>query len=102
VSGEGPASRAGVSGPAAHPAARTDLVLRPMGAEWVLYDPETRDLHLLNTSAALTWSLLDGARSIEGIVEEIRDQMRDAPPADAVRGDVEAAVDLFRSAGLLR
>ena len=72
-----------------------------MGEEWVLYDPETRDLHVLNTSAALAWSLLDGERSIEEVVREIGSEMRDAPGAAELHADVEAAVERFRAAGLL-
>lgn len=83
------------------PAARADIVLRPMGPEWVLYDPDTRDLHVLNTSAALTWSLLDGERSLDQVALEVAADMQDAPGPEELRVDVAAAVERFRAAGLL-
>jgi len=72
-----------------------------MGKEWVLYDPDTRGLHVLNVAAALAWSLLDGERTVESIAEEIRADMQDPPDLEVVRGDVEAAVAEFSRAGLL-
>jgi hypothetical protein len=83
------------------PRARPDVILRPMGAEWILYDPETRDLHVLNVSAALVWSHLDGVRTLEQVAEAVAEEVSDAPDLDRVRRDVLDAVETFRESGLL-
>ncbi len=83
------------------PAARSDVLLRPMGAEWVLYDPDSRRIHVLNLSAALTWSALDGERTLEAVAEEICTEMAEVPDQERVLDDVRAAVERFREEGLL-
>jgi hypothetical protein len=72
-----------------------------MGAEWILYDPETRDVHVLNVSAALVWSLLDGTRSLGEVAEMVAEEVAGEPDPDTVLGDVRDAVDTFRESGLL-
>ncbi len=83
------------------PKARGDVLLRPMGKEWVLYDPKTRQVHILNVSAALTWSALDGTTPVEAIADEVASEMREAPAVEVVLADVRAAVARFREEGLL-
>ncbi|MDT8370299.1 MAG: PqqD family protein [Longimicrobiales bacterium] len=83
------------------PRARADVVLRPVGRDWVLYDPRTRDLHLLNITAALTWDLLDGTLTEAEIVGQIRELVREAPPAPVVEEDVRGAIRDFDQKGLL-
>lgn len=83
------------------PCARPDVILRPMGVEWILYDPETRDLHVLNVSAALVWSHLDGVQTLERVAQAVAEEVSDAPDLDRVRRDVLDAVETFRESGLL-
>ncbi len=83
------------------PRTRSRLILRPMGEEWVLYDPETRDLHALNVAAALTWSLLDGERTLEEVAAVVHREMQQAPDLDVVADHVRDTVASFVDAGLL-
>ena len=72
-----------------------------MGAEWVLYDPESRDLHVLNLSGALIWSLLDGERTLDEVAEMVVEEVADDPEPAQVLVDGHAAVASFRASGLL-
>ena len=83
------------------PRARGDVVFRPLVREWVLYDPETRLLHVLNPTAALVWSLCDGAHDVDAIAGEMRDVIGEPPDMDTLRVDVVGALQSFEEKGLL-
>lgn len=83
------------------PVARSDLVFRELADEWVLFDPEGRRLHVMNLTAALVWTHLDGERSLPEIVDAVRGAFGDPPPEDAVEADVREALETFASKGLL-
>jgi len=83
------------------PRARDDAVFRSLGPEWVIYDPRTRLLHVLNTTAALVWSFCDGSRSPEEIARELTDVLSDLPSESLVVDEVRGVLDAFRNEGLL-
>ena len=68
-----------------------------MGEDWLLFDPVSQEVHVLNLSAALVWSSCTGEMDLDGIVQDVGDAF------DGV--DVEAhvieIVDRFDGAGLL-
>lgn len=78
------------------PRARPDLVFRRVGEDWVVFDPRTQDIHVLNLAAALVWSFCTG----EHPVAEIEARVADAWDGVADPG-VRDALDRFRGAGLL-
>lgn len=84
------------------PRARDDLVFRELSSEWVLYDPTTRQLHVLNVTAALVWSFCDGDHDVERMVGAVRETLTGAPPPERVRTDVQDALAVFAREGLLR
>ncbi len=84
-----------------HPRAREDAVFRSLGREWVIYDPRTRLLHVLNTTAALVWSFCDGTRSPEEIAHELTGVLTDLPSENLVVDQVREALNGFREQGLL-
>lgn len=83
------------------PRARDDLVFRPLGREWVLYDPESGKLHLLNAAAAVVWGLLDGEHDTDALARALAETLSDPPDRDAVVADVEEALRTFEEEGLL-
>ena len=87
--------------PSSHPCVRDDAVFRSLGPEWVVYDPQTQLLHLLNVTAALVWTACDGSRSLDDIAREVGEVLAEAPSEDQVFEDVGAAIEEFRSHGLL-
>jgi PqqD family protein of HPr-rel-A system len=72
-----------------------------MGEEWVLYDPRTRKLHVLNLTAALVWGLLDGEVSREDVVRELRDTLREVPDDRVLEAEVARVLADFDARGLL-
>lgn len=83
------------------PSGREDVVFRSLAHEWVLYDPETSQLHVLNATAAMVWGLCDGATTRAQMVSEIRESLAGAPDAATVRKDVDEILGRFASEGLL-
>lgn len=83
------------------PRGREDVVFRAVDGDWVLYDPRSRDLHVLNVTAAAVWSCCDGSMEAEGIARELAETLEGAPDLDRVRADVERTLDRFRADGLL-
>ncbi len=84
-----------------HPTVRDDLVFRSLGAEWVVYDPRTQNLHVLNTTAAIVWTACDGSKSIEDIAREVGEVLVDAPSHEVVCSEVREAIEGFRREQLL-
>ena len=83
------------------PKAREDVVFRPLAKEWVLYDPQTQLLHVLNPTAAMVWSCCDGSGSIEDIASELSETLSEAPARDQIVADVRQALAKFSDEGLL-
>ncbi len=78
------------------------MVFRALGTEWVLYDPDTQKLHVLNLTAALVWSHCDGAHTVDALVRAVAEAFPSAPPQDQVEADVREALAAFSREALLR
>jgi PqqD family protein of HPr-rel-A system len=83
------------------PAAREDVVFRQLDDEWVLYDPSANKLHVLNLTAALVWTHLNGKTASPDIAEAIREAFESSDDPGDVVADVENALSRFRAEGLL-
>lgn len=83
------------------PRARGDVVFRSVGSDWVLYDPRTQDLHVLNATAAAVWACCDGTLGPDAIAREVSAHLPEAPTLDAVLRDVTDVLDRFHADGLL-
>ena len=84
------------------PHSREDVVFRALVDEWVLFDPMTHNLHVLNHTAALIWNLCDGESDEAGLVVALQDLMEDAPDAETLGAHVRETVATFEREGLLR
>ena len=83
------------------PTARSDVVLRRVGSEWVLYDAAKERAHVLNLTAAVIWTYCDGTFPPTDIAEAIS---REVPGLDAaqIRDDIRDVLRRFADEGLLR
>ena len=70
-----------------HPRLRTDLILREVEDELLLYDPDNGETLLLNPTAAAIAELCDGQLGPDAITDEILAAIE--VERDAVRGDVD-------------
>jgi hypothetical protein len=82
------------------PRKRASVVLRELGAESMLYDPQGDKVVRLNPTARRIWDLCDGARDIPAIAAALQSEFAVGAGADVGR-DVARAVAGFAAAGLL-
>ena len=83
------------------PKSRSDVIFRPLDDSWVLFDPRAEQLHVLNLSAALVWSYMDGETSPAVIAEAVGSAFDPPQAAEQVLPDVLAMLDRFQEASLL-
>ena len=86
---------------AVRPRVQDDAVFRSLGTEWVVYDPRTQLLHVLNTTAALVWSACDGSRSVQDIARELTEVLTETPSEELLTEEVCDVIEGFRGQGLL-
>ena len=82
------------------PSKREDVVFRKIGDETVLYNTETRLVHILNSTAERVWQLCDGRHDIAQIEEGLGQEfiIEDEVP---VRKDIESILTEFKKSKLL-
>ncbi|HSZ83875.1 MAG TPA: HPr-rel-A system PqqD family peptide chaperone [Polyangia bacterium] len=76
------------------------LPYQRMDEEAIVVDPRTRQVHLLNETAARIWELLATASSVDDLVATLADEYEGASP-DALRAEVETFVSELGGKGLL-
>lgn len=77
-----------------------DLPFNRLEEQILVVVARTREVHLLNESAARIWELLEAPATVEGLMEALREEY-DLDPAAAEK-EVEAAVAEMMGKGLLR
>jgi hypothetical protein len=75
------------------------LPFQRMDEDAIVINPQTREVHLLNGTAARIWELLETPLSIDDLVGALGSEF-DAEPA-ALRSEVETFVADLRGKGLL-
>jgi PqqD family protein of HPr-rel-A system len=76
------------------------LPFQRMDEDAIVVDPRTREVHLLNETAARIWELLEEPSSVDELTEVLADEFEGAPP-EALRLEVEAFVTDLGGKGLL-
>ncbi len=80
------------------PLANPIVVLREEFDDWVvLFNPDTADAAGTNPVGAAVWKLMDGKRSIEDIVLEIKNSFEDTP--DVAFKEIAAFVNTLAKNG---
>ena len=82
------------------PTRKPSVISRKIGEETVLYDQETRAIHVLNPTGILVWGLCDGLNGPEEIEQALRKEFR-ADEKASVLEDVRRILERFRDEGLL-
>ncbi|HEY6477862.1 MAG TPA: HPr-rel-A system PqqD family peptide chaperone [Polyangia bacterium] len=75
------------------------LPFQTLEEETIVVDPKTREVHLLNDTAARVWELLASAQSVDALTAALGEEY-DAP-ADELRAGVEELLHGLRDKGLL-
>jgi PqqD family protein of HPr-rel-A system len=83
------------------PSWRRDAALpfQRMDEETIVVDPKSREVHLLNETAARIWELLGTASSVDDLVATLAEEYEGASPED-LRREVQAFLDDLGSKGL--
>ncbi len=82
------------------PCRKQNLTTKELGGEVMIYHEDHDTVHVLNETAALIWSLLDGRHTIDDLQCEVRKKFFVEDERD-ISGDVERAVKELRRQGLL-
>jgi PqqD family protein of HPr-rel-A system len=75
------------------------LPFQTLEEETIVVDPRTREVHLLNDTAARVWALLASAQSVDELTAALGEEY-DAP-ADELRAGVEELLAGLSEKGLL-
>lgn len=76
-----------------------EVVLTKVENESILFDSTGGTVHVLNSTGAAIWELLDGKKTLEEITKKIAEEF-EADPAE-VRPDVDAFIVELKGKGLL-
>lgn len=81
------------------PRTRADLTVVELDGEAVIYDEINGDLHRLNPTATLVFSLLDGSATVEDLARDIAKAY--GMPVDEITAQVRELADQFAASHLL-
>lgn len=70
-----------------------------LGDELLLYAPDSKDAHVLNTSAMAIWQLCDGNRTVAEIIETVAEWLDQS--TDELRNDINKGFIELNKNGLL-
>jgi PqqD family protein of HPr-rel-A system len=85
--------------PAMKPKIRDDLTVVELDGEVVIYDERADDIHHLNPTASIVFSLCDGGSTVKEMARDIASEFGVA--ADQIEREVRPLLREFRKAGLL-
>lgn len=68
--------------------------------EGALYDPRTRELYAMNSTALDVWAMCDGTHGLGAMEQELRD-LYQLNAGTSIRREIEQAIRQFRDCGLL-
>ena len=85
--------------PTTRPRQTPGVVTSEVLDELVAYSPASSQAVSLNVSARAIWELCDGTRTLDDICNELSEAA--GTPPEALRADVQAAIDQMRDLGLL-
>ena len=79
---------------------KKDLILKPVGRDQMVYDPERDAVHILNPTAQVVLELHGQGLDEAAIAAELGRRFRLAPGQDPL-ADVRACLDSLRKGGVL-
>ena len=82
------------------PLKKDKIILRDIGDEAVLYNPQTKSIHVLNNTSSMVWEYCDGKHSLEMIENKIIDTFN-VSNAQNVKDDLRETINQFSQLGLI-
>lgn len=82
------------------PLPNSDIVLREEFDDWaILFNPDTADAVGINPVGVSTWKLLDGQRSVDSVIETLRENFDDVP--ETIDRDIAGFIDQLAEHGFI-
>jgi hypothetical protein len=82
------------------PLRKDGILTRRIGDEWMLYDSEKGDIHVINSTAEFVWRSCDGSRSISEIQRQVKETF-DVPNGIDIIKDIDGIIEKFYDLGVL-
>jgi len=82
------------------PLHKSNLLLKDLGGEFLIYSAEHKEIHVINPTAQLIWELCDGTHTVDDIGQELRAHFS-IPPESDVTADIDNTLNTFKSKDLL-
>jgi hypothetical protein len=86
------------------PCQKSSIMIRDLDEETMLYDPDTKHVHILNKTALLVWQFCDGRHSIEDVVAAIAKSCFLIPEqrdGNRIEQDVRSIINDFEAQGIV-
>jgi len=83
-----------------HPIRRSDITVKDIGDETLLYNAKEKVIHVLNPTAKLIWELCDGGHTLDEMEEMMRANFAVPAEHDAA-ADIRRTLETFASKGLV-
>ncbi len=82
------------------PLKKEQIVIRDIGDEAVLYNPETKAIHVLNKTSSMVWEYCDGKHSLKMIENKIMEKFN-VSNTQYVKDDIREIISQFSELGLI-
>jgi hypothetical protein len=83
------------------PVRKSDISIKDIGDETLLYNIDEEAIHILNPTAQLIWELCDGVHTVADIEQTIRTNFS-VPAGHDVTADIQRTLAVFTDKGLLQ
>ncbi|MCB0182240.1 MAG: PqqD family protein [Anaerolineae bacterium] len=83
------------------PIRKSNIMVKDIGDETLIYSLEQEKVHVLNPTARLIWKLCDGQHSLADMEEVLRSRFVIATDHDVI-DDVKQTLRIFATQGLLQ
>ena len=83
------------------PKAKTDIIVKNVDEEKVLFNPANSFIHVLNKTAYPVWKLADGTNTIETIIQKLSEMYKNSKENFNIEEDVLRVLTEFNNQDLL-
>ena len=82
------------------PLHKSNLLLKDLGGEYLIYSAAHKEIHVTNPTAQLIWELCDGTHTVDDISQELHAHFSIPLERDVI-ADIHNTLNIFKSKDLL-
>jgi len=83
------------------PKAKTNILVKNIDEERVLYNPDNSSIHVLNKTAYPVWELADGTNTVASIIQKLSEMFEGSDKNHNIEGDVYKILTEFKRQDLI-